>query len=120
MHSKPLIVKIKNTMNINDLLKTRIKKGKIWLFQIECHELNDSISISAYNSLDIDNSIFDNRQLLTIPNFATEYKFLFHKNDKAEFYRIRRIKYSQKQSHHFLYIHYLHFVGFFETIIILL
>ena len=75
-------------MNINDLLKTKIKKGKIWLFHINFNELNGSISISAYDSLYIDNSIFDNRQLLTIPNFATEYKFLFHKNDKAEFYRI--------------------------------
>lgn len=75
-------------MNINDLLKTKIKKGKIWLFHINFNELNDSISISAYDSLYIDNSIFDNRQRLTIPNFATEYKFLFHKNDKAEFYRI--------------------------------
>ena len=75
-------------MNINDLLKTKKKKGKIWLFHINFNELNGSISISAYDSLYIDNCIFDNRQLLTIPNFATEYKFLFHKNDKAEFYRI--------------------------------
>ena len=75
-------------MNINDLLKTKIKKGKIWLFHINFNKLNGSISISAYNSLDINNRVYANRQLLTIPNFATEYKFLFHKNDKAEFYRI--------------------------------
>ena len=88
MNSNSLNVKIKITMNINDLLKTKIKKGKLWLFYIKFHELNGSISISAYNSIDIDNRIFANRQRLTIPNFATEYKFLFHKNDKAEFYRI--------------------------------
>ena len=74
-------------MKINDLLKTRIKKGKIWLFQIECHELNDSISISAYNSLDIDNSIFDNRQRLTIPYLSREHRFFFHRNNDVEFDR---------------------------------
>ena len=75
-------------MNINDLLKTRIKKGKIWLFHINFNKLNGSISISAYNSLDINNRVYANRQLLTIPNFATEYKFLFYKNDEADFYQI--------------------------------
>ena len=75
-------------MNINDLLKTKIKKGKIWLFYIKCHKLNDSISISAYNSLDIDNGIYANRQLLTIPYLAIEHRFFFHRNNKAEFYRI--------------------------------
>ena len=75
-------------MNINDLLKTRIKKGKIWLFQIECHELNDSISISAYNSLDMDNSIFDNRQRLTIPYLSREHRFFFNRNNDVEFDRV--------------------------------
>ena len=75
-------------MNINDLLKTKIKKGKIWLFHINFNKLNGSISISAYNSLDINNRVYANRQLLTIPNFATEYKFLFYKNDEADFYQI--------------------------------
>lgn len=88
MNSNSLNVKIKITMNINDLLKTKIKKGKLWLFYIKFHELNGSISISAYNSLDIDNRIFANRQRLTIPNLSTEYKFWFHKNDKADFYQI--------------------------------
>ena len=75
-------------MSINDLLKTKIKKGKIWLFHINFNKLNGSISISAYNSLDINNRVYANRQLLTIPNFATEYKFLFYKNDEADFYQI--------------------------------
>ena len=75
-------------MNINDLLKTRIKKGKIWLFYIKCHKLNDSISISAYNSLDIDNGIYANRQLLTIPYLAIEHRFFFHRNNDVEFDKV--------------------------------
>ena len=75
-------------MNINDLLKTKIKKGKIWLFYIKCHKLNDSISISAYNSLDIDNGIYANRQLLTIPYLAIEHRFFFHRNNDVEFDRV--------------------------------
>ena len=75
-------------MNINDLLKTRIKKGKIWLFYIKCHKLNDSISISAYNSLDMDNSIFDNRQRLTIPYLSREHRFFFNRNNDIEFDRV--------------------------------
>lgn len=75
-------------MNINDLLKTKIKKGKIWLFHIKFHELNGPISISAYNSLDIDNGIYANRQLLTIPYLAIEHRFFFHRNNDVEFDRV--------------------------------
>ena len=75
-------------MNINDLLKTKIKKGKIWLFHINFNKLNGSISISAYNSLDINNRVYANRQRLTIPYLSREHRFFFNRNNDVEFDRV--------------------------------